>query len=517
MDPPEHGQAVHAEGGARRELAKVVLLTKDEPALIGDFLAHYAALFGAHNIVVVDNGSSDPRVLAAYDAYRPRGTRVVVDTRPFPEAVHWMSEHIAALRGACEWVLPLETDEFLFLPDAAPDARVTAEAVADRLRAVPAGASVVRYGAFYGCVPDPADAGFAAPPAGDGYTAPARQATRFYDQGWDKIIVRADAFARMRQWCHHAEVTRGVRVVSAALGLLHFHETGFKRQVDSAVAVIRGFGYVDLDAPLAEQLRRTALVRAAGVACGHKVEYYDALLRRRMVLGAFRRLLGRLPSLDELLRYADPSGGGGDDPELRVRADLDALRRAAPPAPPEAACWDALLYHEPRREHAQVREVRQVARTLRALDEAPEAAAKAEAPGAAAKAEAPEAAAEAEAGPPPAAPEEAEAEAEAAKAESDGDGDGDCDGEFTFPELPLATAAPPKLSEVLARHASAHNATGTDKTTSHAYGELYDAVLGPLRDRARRVLPAHYRSLPTAGNTGHRSVSLGHLLHRHPP
>lgn len=44
------------------------------------------------------------------------------------------------------------------------------------------------------------------------------------------------------------------------------------------------------------------------------------------------------------------------------------------------------------------------------------------------------------------------------------------------------------FKDVLERYASTHNDTGTDKTTSHSYGELYSELFAPLKERARRVL-----------------------------
>lgn len=44
------------------------------------------------------------------------------------------------------------------------------------------------------------------------------------------------------------------------------------------------------------------------------------------------------------------------------------------------------------------------------------------------------------------------------------------------------------ISAALAQYATRNNATGTDKTTSHAYGPLYDALFAPLENTATRVL-----------------------------
>ena len=44
------------------------------------------------------------------------------------------------------------------------------------------------------------------------------------------------------------------------------------------------------------------------------------------------------------------------------------------------------------------------------------------------------------------------------------------------------------MADALGRYATRNNATGTDKTTSHAYGELYTQLFEPYRTSAKRVL-----------------------------
>lgn len=301
-----------------RAFAKVVLLTKDETHIIEDFLIYYGHLFGFDNLVVIDNGSTEPAVLDVYERYKPKGVTIKVDRSPFPEAVRFMSDHMRALRDSCEWILPLETDEFLFLTDSAssgvPAERVTTAAIRDHLASFPSDVHVVRYGRFWGSCVDPSDASYV-----DGaHSRPPRDMTRFYDQNWDKIIVRASTFSHMVQWCHHAAIAPGgKRVVSDVLGLLHYHETGFRRQVESAVRVVDSFKYVDRTAPPMAQLEATTALCKAGVACGHKVEYYDKYLRRRIVLDAYRRKHGRMPPRD-----GEPDEKGQPMPRPETFAEL---------------------------------------------------------------------------------------------------------------------------------------------------------------------------------------------------
>jgi hypothetical protein len=210
------------------------------------------------------------------------------------------------------------------------------------LTSVPDDVSVIKYGAFYGSAVDPSDPAYSC----GVYPRPAAQMTHFYDQGWDKLIVRASAFDGMLQWCHHTKTTSGKTLTSDSLGLLHFHETGFRRQVESAVRVIDSYRYVDRTADMGRQFAQTSELLRLGVACGHKVEYYDTYLRRRMVLDAFRRVAGRLPvSVSEMAPYEtseDPVNAVHDAALATVTTD--AL----------SASWDQLLYHEDARPHTYI-------------------------------------------------------------------------------------------------------------------------------------------------------------------
>jgi predicted O-methyltransferase YrrM len=255
--------------------------------------------------------------------------------------------------------------------------------------------------------------------------------TRFYDQGWDKLIVRADAFAGMRQWCHHAAVSYGGTLVVEDLGLLHFHETGFRRQIERSLTVMRTFGpsgYVDTSAPLGDQLKQTTAICAAGVSCGHKVAYYDTYLRRKICVESFVKYAGRLPSDAEMAKFCDPTVV---DPEREIRG-LCVLLGAGNGEGSAGRTKDSLVYADVKKEAAF--EVRSVADFLAGT------------------------------GAPPVSP------SPSLSTWATGDG------------------AKEKLSCILGRHAADHNERGTDKTTSHAYGDLYDAVFEPHRTTAKHVL-----------------------------
>jgi predicted O-methyltransferase YrrM len=417
---------------ATKELAKVILLTRDEHDLIDDFIAYYSSLFGARNVVIVDNGSKDPRVLRAYDAHRDAGGLVIVDHRPFSNAKSFMTEHMRALAPSCEFMVPLETDEFMFSTKDMPDASFVLEAahVNEYLASLGDDVSVVRYGEFWGSVPvDDSIAG----------AGPARSIVTFFDQGWDKLIVRSSTFVRMSQWCHHADVTRG-KTVTSHLGLLHYHNTGFKRLVERALQVIETFGYVDTKAPLLDQLARTSVLRDAPIACGHKLKYYDEFLRRQVALQEFRRVHGRLPTADELRQCSRP----GCEPAAAVRS----CRSTSGGPDHAAATWDQLLYMNASDETPVAFRCCHVRNKLLSLSSTAD---------------------------PPPRVEAAHAFSNMSNMQQHGVGESGTERRRT-------------LCDILACYEAQHNKHGTDKTTSHAYGPLYERLLERHRDTAKNVL-----------------------------
>lgn len=330
---------------AAKTLAKVILLTRDETDLIEDFLAYWGGLFDAKNVVVVDNGSTCPKVLEAYRKHAAEGGVVIYDPRPFNRANDFMTEHMRRIAdsGSCEWILPIETDEFVFCHpflnrSDRPSIHEIREAIHNHLSYdIPPFIGVLRYGYFWGSSVDPADDDYVR----GSYERPAVDMTRFHDQGWDKLIVRSRAFARMDQWCHHASCKPGfVKGGTNHLGLLHFHDAGKKRAVERAIPVVEGYGYVTVkNRTLSEQLRDAERLQGLSVSCGHKLEYLDSHLKRLATLKAFRKHLGRLP---DTYGVEPPTVEGSSSAE-RSSTGIEG-----------PTSWDDYLYHETRMDHAFV-------------------------------------------------------------------------------------------------------------------------------------------------------------------
>ena len=361
-----------------KSLVKVILLTRDETDMIDDFISYWGSIFEPHNVIVIDNGSTSPKVLEAYASHMSNGGTVVVDARPFSKAVDFMTEHMrrVAESGTCEWIFPIETDEFIFVEPfvAGGHDRVSIHdmrvAIFSHLRNdVPCDVGVLQYGYFWGSSVDPDDTAYVR----GAYSRPAIDMVRFYDQGWDKVMVRASAFDKMVQWCHIASTKPGYMMgVSRVLGLLHFHDSGKRRGVERAIPVVDGYKMIDVHSSrtTSEKLRDAGRIRhLQHLTCGHKLDYLDIHLRRLSTLTAFRKHLGRLPfDANEMLEISD-------HPDVMAnKRSIDSLVKnlfSGAPLGPQPKLhqnpmdgintWDDLLYHEPKMAHSfVVEQVRQI-------------------------------------------------------------------------------------------------------------------------------------------------------------
>ena len=171
---------------------RVILLTKNETDMIQSWIDYYCRVMpgGAKDVIIVDNGSTDEVCINAYKAHVKNGGTVMVNSTSFRYATVFMSKIIKDLAHTCEWLLPLETDEFVCT---LKDDEITPEIMQDRLIAylssLPPDIGSVQYAKVLASMVDPKDEGY----SNGCYSHPLTQIRRFYDQKWVKIIVRACA------------------------------------------------------------------------------------------------------------------------------------------------------------------------------------------------------------------------------------------------------------------------------------------------------------------------------------
>src|ERR1700690_1579011 len=104
--------------GRVRAPIKILLKTKNEPFFIERWIAHHAKIVGPENVIVFDNMSDDPQVLAVYRKWRGEIPIVRFGLGHFCLNIHHTylyGDLYRALAKSCDYFLSLDTDEFLVL------------------------------------------------------------------------------------------------------------------------------------------------------------------------------------------------------------------------------------------------------------------------------------------------------------------------------------------------------------------------------------------------------------------
>ncbi len=113
-----------AQRGRPVEVA-VVMMQRDEALLLDPWLRYHATVFGASNLTVLDNGSTNPGVLQRLEQAESEGVRVIRDyAKPQHAAARGpiITEVLRGLEPGADFLMPLDVGEFV--AHQAPDGKV---------------------------------------------------------------------------------------------------------------------------------------------------------------------------------------------------------------------------------------------------------------------------------------------------------------------------------------------------------------------------------------------------------
>lgn len=103
---------------SRRSTIKILIKAKDENELLPKWVAHHEAIVGTSGLVIFDNDSSDPDVVAYLETLSSR--MVVAQFSGHHNHIHRLKRFrrlYQAMRNSCDWFAVLDADEFLHLLD----------------------------------------------------------------------------------------------------------------------------------------------------------------------------------------------------------------------------------------------------------------------------------------------------------------------------------------------------------------------------------------------------------------
>jgi hypothetical protein len=239
-------------------LAKVFTVTKNEYDLIEDFLLYHGYLFGYENLVVIDNGSTDTRVLDVYERYKPRGVTVVtrLGYKGAQQGEHF-TEVMKDYRHAAEFLIGLDTDLF-FCVDQSSDRDV----VQRYLRSLPPSYDIFQMKKFMMSVVDPRSPNY----EGHKLRRPVDSTTFVIRDGYAGVSVphvffRAANFISTSNGNHEGVTTTGKTWFCSQVIYVHYHETGRQRLYERCRAILIGYGYITEGMTREEELHALRTLR----------------------------------------------------------------------------------------------------------------------------------------------------------------------------------------------------------------------------------------------------------------
>lgn len=222
-------------------LAKVFTVTKNEYDLIEDFVRYHGGIFGYDNVVVIDNGSTDERVLDVYSRYTPKGVTVVTRTgyRKDQQGEHF-TEIMQQYKQEAEFLIGLDTDCFFCVRESCDPQTIHAY-----LRGLPRNYDIFAMQTFLMSVVDPNSSNYQA-----GKLVRPTDCTTFVRRsGYGNISIphvfyRAANFVRTSVGNHGGVTTTNQRMYCPDVAYVHYHETGRQRLYERCRTILLGYGYI---------------------------------------------------------------------------------------------------------------------------------------------------------------------------------------------------------------------------------------------------------------------------------
>jgi hypothetical protein len=264
-----------------RSLATVFVVTKNEYDLIEDFIRYHAHLFGYENVVVIDNGSTHPRVLDVYARYGKKGVRVVYTTgyeggSQGEHFTRFMNEY----KDKTEFVIGLDTDLF-FTVNESCDHRI----IRQYLRDLPKDHDTFRMNRFFMSVVNTQSKNYV-----NYALAVPTQSTEFVVRnGYNGQPYVQHQFYRAANFIstapgNHSGVTTTNRVFNCPnVTYVHFHDTGKRRHTERCLEILNSYKYID-STTQSEMDQLIALVNNQSSNGYHRKNQYIAFLRKKLTL-----------------------------------------------------------------------------------------------------------------------------------------------------------------------------------------------------------------------------------------
>jgi hypothetical protein len=214
-----------------------------------------------------------------------------------------MSNTILSMKNTCDFVIPLDTDEFIVCSeDVLANRSFCRQRLLEQFHAIPQDASMIKFPQMFLSLVNPNEKGYNK----GAYACPAKEMHFFSanhnpvnpELGWGgKTFFRASEFEWVDEGNHHGRTKSGCEYKSG-LGLFHYHYTGGKRLFERALQLVDAYVLIDRNLPLEEQI---AICEKpyGGLTFHRRDEYYQFILRE-WIIDQWQDYAHALPSLERV-------------------------------------------------------------------------------------------------------------------------------------------------------------------------------------------------------------------------
>ena len=142
---------------------KIICVSRNEYDLVEDFIRYHAAIVGFENMILVDNGSDHPDIPPLLNQFRSWGVEVV--DAPDRNGMGWKSDLLSQLiyqyRENCDFMIPLDTDEFIVCSDDVLTGKpFSRERILQQFQELSDEASLIKFPVTFNAIVNPEDAAY---------------------------------------------------------------------------------------------------------------------------------------------------------------------------------------------------------------------------------------------------------------------------------------------------------------------------------------------------------------------
>ena len=252
---------------------KIFLMTKNETALLQDWLKYHSYLFGPENIIAID-GSDDPRIEEIFSTYIAKGLIRYRSKTNLNGLAAELTEKMHLHKGPEDFLIKLDTDEFLAhvgqsqpedydaFEGQNPDRHLSVDGFDAVLDALPVSDHRYRTGFTTWSMPKSGTV-----------SRPTTEITRFspLQRTTVKAFYHSQSFIKTDLGCHNGLTKRRRGFINTGLTLIHYHSVSVEDSIRRAEQVLLSHGYIAREDSAETQIQKLSdVVSKRGVASSHK-------------------------------------------------------------------------------------------------------------------------------------------------------------------------------------------------------------------------------------------------------